>query len=387
MKDNEREALKAFLLDADCLKQLDRWKDKYNLFDVLRITNMEIRHSNILAWLLDPNENHGLGDSFIRELVTRIQYVNETKVDTIKLLLQDFYTYQILREANHMDIVLLSQAEKTVFIIENKIWSGESKHQLKDYLEKSKEEYQDCDNRIYVFLTPDGHEASDPDNWISISYSDVIQALENALQGKQLSEVTQVIIENYIEAVRRNIMKERDPELLRVCNEIYNQHRTALKLIFENVQIDNSLESDLVYEVLRDYDRKGKIVFPDDNRWQFFTPKMNTFLPMLNTPNSSWRTQWVYYYWFNTDGSKISIHLEFGLWNLTDDLKRKIDALIQVSPKKPRGSQFARAFLKSEKISQDNYEESLKKAVEKLVEAAFVNEETILTAAKAIIKE
>jgi hypothetical protein len=52
MTNNEEQALKDFLLDIDCLKQLDVWTDDFNLFDVLRITNMEIRHSNILAWIL-----------------------------------------------------------------------------------------------------------------------------------------------------------------------------------------------------------------------------------------------------------------------------------------------------------------------------------------------
>ena len=55
MTSNEEQALKDFLLDIDCLKQLDDWTDDFNLFDVLRITNMEIRHSNILAWIFDPN--------------------------------------------------------------------------------------------------------------------------------------------------------------------------------------------------------------------------------------------------------------------------------------------------------------------------------------------
>ncbi len=40
MTDLEREAIKAFLLDVGCLRQLDKWKNQYNLFDVLRITNM-----------------------------------------------------------------------------------------------------------------------------------------------------------------------------------------------------------------------------------------------------------------------------------------------------------------------------------------------------------
>ena len=43
------EALKKFLLDIDCLNELLPWAGKFNLFDVLRISRTEIRHSNMLA--------------------------------------------------------------------------------------------------------------------------------------------------------------------------------------------------------------------------------------------------------------------------------------------------------------------------------------------------
>ena len=179
MTNNEEQVLKDFLLDIDCLKQLNDWTDDFNLFDVLRITNIEIRHSNILAWIFDPNENHGLGDSFIKSFITKVvSKCDQNKYSAFDLLLQDFYSYQVYRESNHMDIVLASREEKTAVIIENKIWSGESSHQLNDYLEKSKTEYKDCNQILYVFLTPYGREASDPDNWIAFSYGEIIDPFD-----------------------------------------------------------------------------------------------------------------------------------------------------------------------------------------------------------------
>ena len=210
MTNNEEQALKDFLLDIDCLKQLNDWTDDFNLFDVLRITNMEIRHSNILAWIFDPNENHGLGDSFIKSFITKVvSKCNQNKYSAFDLLLQDFYSYQVYRESNHMDIVLVSREEKTAVIIENKIWSGESSHQLNDYLEKSKTEYKDCNQILYVFLTPFGREASDPDNWIAFSYGEIIDSLESSIKGMNLPDEVVLVIHNYIDIVRKNIMKEK----------------------------------------------------------------------------------------------------------------------------------------------------------------------------------
>ena len=54
-------------LEADTsFQQLSQKMQTLNIFEVLGITNAEIRHSNFLAWLLDPNGNHGMGDKFFK---------------------------------------------------------------------------------------------------------------------------------------------------------------------------------------------------------------------------------------------------------------------------------------------------------------------------------
>ena len=66
------EALASFLQDISCLDPLKKYTEKVNLFDVLRVSRTEIRHSNFLAWLLDPNANHFLGDKFLRLFLTEV---------------------------------------------------------------------------------------------------------------------------------------------------------------------------------------------------------------------------------------------------------------------------------------------------------------------------
>ena len=39
-------------------------QNKFNIFKVLKLDNHEIRHSNFLAWLLNPKENHNLQGNF-----------------------------------------------------------------------------------------------------------------------------------------------------------------------------------------------------------------------------------------------------------------------------------------------------------------------------------
>ena len=382
MTDIEKQAIENFLLDIRCLNRLDAWKNSLNIFDVLGITNAEIRHSNVLAWLLDPNENHGLEDSFLRELfVIIVEKHRGLNCNTIGLLLQDFFSYQVYREANHMDILLVSNEERKVVVIENKIWAQESAHQLNDYREKGAIDYKDFE-QILLFLTPDGHAARDSQNWIPIGYSDIIQALNKALHNAHLCQEASLLIQNYIYIVRRSIMKERDEELFRVCNEIYNKHKTALRLIFENTNLGASRDSEIINGVLQELKESGRIQLDESGKWQFFTPLMSNYLPMLNEEISSWNTKWVYYYWFEKKDNKLIIHLELGGWNLTDELKQRSDRLIIAAGKSLGNYRYKRIYRKEEKLSSENYEDSLEKAVRSLVNGALEFEKKLLLSAK-----
>ena len=57
---DEIEFLRQFVLNNHDLEHLESILSNFNIFETLNIVNNEIRHSNVLAWLLDPNENHGI---------------------------------------------------------------------------------------------------------------------------------------------------------------------------------------------------------------------------------------------------------------------------------------------------------------------------------------
>ena len=164
-------ALKEFLLDIECLDPLSEWTSKFNLFDILKISRVEIRHSNMLSWLISPNENHGLGDSVLRGI---IQFVTTgTDDDVFENLLMDCRDFSIYREWHHIDILAVSNREKFLLCMENKIDSGEHDNQLKRYQHQLDEAYPEY-KKMMVFLSPDGSESSDPDNWYSMGYQDIL---------------------------------------------------------------------------------------------------------------------------------------------------------------------------------------------------------------------
>ena len=96
------QALKEFLLKIDSLRELK--KTSFNVFDVLKISRTEIRHSNVLAWLLDPNGNHGYSHEFIALLnfsLVRAGFVSPK--DEFKLLTMKYSDVVVLREWQNID--------------------------------------------------------------------------------------------------------------------------------------------------------------------------------------------------------------------------------------------------------------------------------------------
>ena len=60
------------LLKDEDFDKLDLGLKNPNIFQILRITKNEIRHSNFLSWLLDPNQSHKLGDIFLKRFLREV---------------------------------------------------------------------------------------------------------------------------------------------------------------------------------------------------------------------------------------------------------------------------------------------------------------------------
>ena len=60
------------LIKDENFDQLDLGLKNPNIFQILRITNNEIRHSNFFSWLLDPNQSHKLGDIFLKRFLREV---------------------------------------------------------------------------------------------------------------------------------------------------------------------------------------------------------------------------------------------------------------------------------------------------------------------------
>lgn len=236
-EEDNKKAIGAFLMDIDVLDSINSRLAHFNVFETLGIINAEIRHSNVLAWLLNPNENHGLGDFFIKKLIQSIFYnsgnaLKNTSFDLFKISLMDYNDFFVRREWRNIDLLAVSETNKLILIIENKIWSKESSNQLKKYYQIANEEFPNYE-KVFIYLTPHGDSPSDEDNWMIMDYNCILENLQKAIDLKHetIGASVKTFLEQYMVILRRYIVG--DSELENICREIYYKHQKALDLIFE----------------------------------------------------------------------------------------------------------------------------------------------------------
>ncbi len=321
---DDMKALKEFLLDIECLDPLAEWTSKFNLFDILKITRTEIRHSNMLSWLLSPNENHGLGDNILKGFVQYVVTSFSEDADVFSTLLMDFHDFTIQREWHNIDVLAVSTEAKFVLCIENKIDTGEHDNQLNRY-RKIIEDYYPAYKKMYIYLSPEGLDATDPEYWCSMSYQDVLKIVENARKKVKLLPDAELLIDNYIETIRRDIVG--DDKLVEICAEIYAKHQKALDLIFEN-KPDRAYElSNIIKGWAIEKTEQGTItVVPEKcgkTYVRFRTPYLDSLIPDSAEADSGWNTNNHYFYEVrNLDGKDFFIQMSVSGRNMTDEQKQ-----------------------------------------------------------------
>lgn len=268
-EDSIKEKIRDLLLSND-FKRLTYKKDEANIFKITNMADKEIVHSDMLAWLFNPYENHNLNDKILKEILMQ---PFKKDAEYISLLLLDYSDLEVYREytvdnGRRIDILMESKNNKVIFIIENKIWSGEGDNQLEDYKNYIDEKYSDY-NRIFLFLTPEKERKEKYKGYIHITYSMIYSVLNCVLQENQIKFEISVIIRQYKEIIGRYIMGSIDKEMVDLCRKLYVEHKEALDKIMQygnttyylTEVINEILDNEQIYNgkvILKNY---GHIVY------------------------------------------------------------------------------------------------------------------------------
>ena len=231
-------ALRRFVVDCPELRDLEKHLDRFNIFRVLRLQDHEIRHSNVLAWLLDPNENHGLGDMFLRRWLMRVFHDaapnHPSYLDPVEIDSRPFLSVNIHREWAHVDLLVeitTNSNAKWVISIENKVWSTQHDNQLARYRDQVAAAFPEA-KLHFIFLTI-RDEAPEEGSYAIATYDQVREILETCLAELRgiVGDEPRLVIEHYIQIIRTHFMPNSEVEQL--ARRIYASHKQALDLILE----------------------------------------------------------------------------------------------------------------------------------------------------------
>lgn len=208
---------------------------EFNIFDVLGTADYEIRHSNVLSWLLAPKENHGKKSLFLDLLWKQIM---DSQQHDLPALIFDDYTVdrEGSNEEEKIDLLLIAANRTWLIVIENKLFSTETGNQLDRYYSYVEQRYSDVPERLYFYLTPHGIAAQkdeDASVWLPISYQEVKVAVSEFVKGPLPTRIED-FLKQYLVHIERNVLKntgmiERMRNVLRRNPKIFH----ALEHVFD----------------------------------------------------------------------------------------------------------------------------------------------------------
>ncbi len=234
------EKLTSLVVRCPELREMEKLLGKFNLFRVLRFEHGEIRHSNVLAWLLDPEESHGLRDLFLRRWLMRVFSEEEPEQgnvpDPVLLDSCEIRTVEVLREWRHLDLLVGIQTQQDglwVVAIENKVRARQGEGQLGKYRRQVEESFKSAARRVFIFLTQQDEEPEDP-HYTRASYRQVFEVLRDCVEEQRdiIGGEPRVMMNHYLAILEELFME--DSKVANLARRIYQSHRDALDIILEH---------------------------------------------------------------------------------------------------------------------------------------------------------
>jgi hypothetical protein len=223
--------------------QLELQLEAFNPFTVLRANRYEIRHTNTLAWLLDPEGNHGLGDTFLRSFLREALPGTVLAVVLPHLLnakgeLTIHREYRIQKSSDQggnsaraLDILI--EHGEFLIAVEAKIDAGQSNGQLTAYqrgLNDTIQYRQQCKHFLYLTLHEDPLDSKS--DWINVLWKNCVLGpltwmVKSDFICSTMGEPQRYFIQSYVDSLKE-IYAEPDDDVATWTSELLAEFPNAI---------------------------------------------------------------------------------------------------------------------------------------------------------------
>ena len=252
-------------------EERNRKGENYNLFSILNIERYELKHSALIANLLDPKGSHGCGDAFLRAFFeialkgTAYPFESSTPPQSYT----EHYTGPIVGDTGgRIDILVESKSSSYGLIIENKIYAGDQDKQLTRYDNYGKETFG-ADGYLLVYLTLYGCDASKESTatksaeevgYLRLSYAeDILRWLEQCARLAYDKPLVRESLNQYIRTIKQLTYQDMNQENIEEIIDLAVDHpEVVATLSSKRDAIAQGIRKKYIFDKLKEYaDQKG----------------------------------------------------------------------------------------------------------------------------------
>ena len=250
-------------------EERNRKGENYNLFSILNIERYELKHSALIANLLDPKGSHGCGDAFLRAFFeialkgTAYPFESSTPPNSYT----EHYIGPIAGDTGGR-IDILVESSHYGLIIENKIYAGDQDKQLIRYDNYGKETFG-ADGYLLAYLTLYGYDASKESTatksaeevaYLRLSYAeDILRWLEQCVRLADDKPLVRESLNQYIRTIKQLTYQDMNQENIQKIIDLAVDHpEVVATLSSKRDAIAQGIREKYIFAKLKEYaDQKG----------------------------------------------------------------------------------------------------------------------------------
>lgn len=267
-------------------EERNRKGENYNLFSILSIERYELKHSALIANLLDPKGSHGCGDAFLRAFFeialkgTAYPFESSTPPNSYT----EHYIGPIAGDTGGR-IDILVKSSHYGLIIENKIYAGDQDKQLTRYDNYGRETFG-ADGYLLVYLTLYGYDASKESTatksaeevgYLRLSYAeDILRWLEQCARLAYDKPLVRESLNQYIRTIKQLTYQDMNEENIQQIIDLAIDHpEVVATLSSKRDAIAEGIREKYIFDKLKEYaDQKGWLYDDSESSYNEEEPKI-----------------------------------------------------------------------------------------------------------------